>query len=55
MSKKKTNISYRMDETITEREENKQITSDTSECKEATDTLEGMDITSDYNGNKTIL
>ena len=42
-----------MDETIVEWEENKQITSDTSECKEVPDTLEGMDTTSDYNGKNT--
>ena len=42
-----------MDETIVEREENKEITSDTSDCQEVTDTLEGMDTTSDYNEKNT--
>ena len=42
-----------MGDIITEREENKQITSDTSECKEATDTLEGMDTASDCNRKTT--
>ena len=42
-----------MEKTILEREENKQITSDTSDCKEVTDTLVGMDTTYDYNEKNT--
>ena len=53
IKKRKETITDGMDEIIAEREGNKQITSDTSECKEVTDTFEGMDTTYDYNGKNT--
>ena len=49
VKKRKKIITDGMDETITRREENKQITTDTSNFKEVTDTKEGKDTTSDFN------
>ena len=49
VKKRKKIITYGIDETSTRREANKQITTDTSNFKEVTDTKEGKDTTSDFN------